>query len=69
MSNLIGKEVYVEVRKSSYGYSSDMEWKKGTIVAEFTGGDVLVEYGVDRTREATENVAFVDVVEGGGAER
>lgn len=60
MSELIDKEVYIEVRGNSYGYPSNLEWQKGKIVGVFLNGDVLVQYKTDDLARSTqEDIAFI----------
>lgn len=60
MSELIDKEVYIEVRENSYGYSSNLKWQKGKIVGVFLNGDVLVQYKTDDLARSTqEDIAFI----------
>jgi len=68
MNPTIGAEVYIEIQKNSYshgygyGYNGNNgEWEKGKVVAEFVGGDLLVEYGNDKIERCNgANVAFTD---------
>lgn len=64
-TDLIGKEVFVETHEGQFGYTSTSSWVKGTVVALFSDGDLLVEWGSSdkRLRVNQESVGFIDAVD------